>query len=330
MSFHYPYILLLFPLLCFLVFRTKRKGKSLAFPIVNRNFRKPSGLFWPILIPLVLRCLAFLFLLLALARPQSSSSQVRRITEGVDIMIALDVSQSMSIEDVDVEEKNRLDVAKDTVKKFIQGRKDDRIGFVMFSGESVTLCPPTLDYEILLDTVNQAQMNVLKDGTAIGEALATSVNRLKDSTAKSRVIILVTDGDNNMGAIAPLTAGEIATGYGIKVYTIALGKEGEVKYPETQNFFGIQRKTYRYTQSSINPTLLMKIAEETGGKFFRADDASSLERVFKEIDKQEKNKIETKDRILWEEHFQTFLLVALLLFLLEFALSKTVYRILPE
>jgi Ca-activated chloride channel family protein len=330
LTFQYPYLFLLFPLIAFLIFRAKRKGKSLAFPLTSRNFRKPQGLLWPILVPLILKALAFLLVIAALARPQTSSSQVRRTADGIDIVVALDVSQSMSIEDVDVEDQNRLDVAKETVKKFIAGRKEDRIGFVMFSGEGVTLCPPTLDYEILLETVERAEMGILKDGTAIGEALATSVNRLKDSTAKSRVVILVTDGDNNMGAIAPLTAGEIARGYGIKVYTIALGKEGAVRYPVYTNFFGIQRKSYQYTQSTINPSLLMKIAEETGGKFFRAGDADSLEKVFGDINKLEKNSIETKDRVLWQEQYQIFLAVAVVVFLLEFLLSKTFFRILPE
>jgi len=245
-------------------------------------------------------------------------------------MVALDVSQSMSIEDVDIDDRNRLDVAKETVKKFIGGRQDDRIGFVMFAGEGITLCPPTLDYAILLQSVEQATMGVLRDGTAIGEALALSVNRLKDSLAKSRVIILITDGDSNMGSIAPLTAGDIAAGYGIKVYSIALGKEGVVQYPDYENFMGIRRKVYRRTNSSINPALLMKISEDTGGQFYRADDTDSLSRVFGEINKLERTKVETKDRVLWEEHFQLFLLAALALFLLDFLLRMTIFRILPE
>jgi len=330
MTFQYPLLLLLIPIVLFLLVRKKRGGKSLAFPLGQRRLKKPTTLVFPLLIPLILKSVGLILLIVALARPQTSSSQIRRTTEGVDIVIALDVSLSMSIEDVDIEDQNRLDVAKDVVKKFVYGRADDRIGFVMFSGESVTLCPPTLDYAVLLQTVDQARMGVLKDGTAIGEALATSVNRLKDSTAKSRVIILVTDGDSNMGAIAPLTAGEIAKGYGIKVYSIALGKEGMVKVPEEDNFFGIKRKSYRYTQSTINPELLIKISQETKGKFFRADDQNSLERVFQEINTLEKNKIETKDRVLKNEQFQWFLGLALLFLLLEFILGKTIYRILPE
>jgi Ca-activated chloride channel family protein len=332
-TFKYPLVLFLFPFIVFFLHRAFIAGtyqRVLLFPLSQRNFRPPSRRHLPSWVPFVIRCLAFLLLLVALARPQSSSSSVRRTTEGIDIMMALDVSQSMTIEDVGEDDKNRLDVAKETVKKFIAGRQDDRIGFVMFSGEGVTLCPPTLDYQILLQSVEQAVVGILRDGTAIGEALALSVNRLKDSAAKSRVVILITDGDNNMGSIAPLTAGGIAMGYGIKVYSIALGTEGMVKFPDYQNFLGIKRKVYRQTNSSINPSLLMKISEETGGQFFRAEDASSLDRVFAEINKLERTKVETKDRVLWEEHFQAYLLAALLLFLADFLLRMTLFRILPE
>ncbi|RYZ98836.1 MAG: VWA domain-containing protein, partial [Proteobacteria bacterium] len=228
------------------------------------------------------------------------------------------------------ENKNRLDLAKEVVKSFIAGRQDDRIGFLMFSGEAVTLTPPTLDYPVIQDSVDQSQMDVLRDGTAIGDAIATSAARLKDSNAKSRVIILITDGDNNMGSIAPLTAGEIAAGYGLKVYAIALGTEGVVKVPQTVNVFGFQRKVYSQTTSTINPTLLQKISSETGGQFYRASDADSLKRVFAEINKLERTKVETKDRVLWEEHFQPYLLLGLCFLLADLILRLTKYRVLPD
>ncbi|MGZ6290558.1 MAG: VWA domain-containing protein, partial [Bdellovibrionota bacterium] len=160
--------------------------------------------------------------------------------------------------------------------------------------------------------------------------IATSVNRLKDSAAKSRIVILITDGDNNMGSIAPLTAGDIAVGYGIKVYAIALGKEGVVNYPDTVSFFGVTKKIMRQTTSTINPSLLMKIAEETNGKFFRVEDTDAMKKVFEEINKLERNKIETKDRVLWEEHFQKFLLFAFAFLLLDMLVRATIFRILPE
>lgn len=329
MTLKYPFILpLIFPLL-WLLYKNAAKGastSSLYFPIVHRNFKGRTKTDMAILVPFALKAIAFSLLIFCLARPQSSSTHTKRSAEGIDIMIALDVSQSMLIEDT--RGKNRLQIAKETVMNFIKGRSDDRIGFLMFSGEAVTLCPPTLDYEVLLESVASSDINMLKDGTAIGDALATSVTRLRDSTAKSKVVILITDGDNNMGAIAPLTAGEIAVGYGIKVYSIALGREGIVNFPVTGGFFG-NRKSYRQMPSSINPELLIKISEETKGKFFRAEDSGSMNEVFAEIDKLERNPIETKSRVSWTEHYQMFLLASILLLAMEMVLRNTVYRILP-
>jgi Ca-activated chloride channel homolog len=308
----------------------RKKGKGFLYPI-HKSLGAASGTGllhrW---LPLLVQVMGFAFLIFALARPQTSSSQVRRVAEGVDIVVALDVSKSMTIEDVGIDGRNRLDMAKDTVKAFIKGRQDDRIGFVMFSGESVTLCPITLDYGFLIDCVEQAEVDLLKDGTAIGNALATSTNRLRNSTAKSRVIILITDGDNNMGAIAPLTAGELAAGYGIKVYSIAIGTEGNVRMPEEANVLGFRRRVYTQVSSSINPELLQKISTATGGKFFRAQDDGSLGQVFAEINKLERTKVETKDRVLWEEWFQVFLLIGFSLVALDFILRRTLFRILPE
>lgn len=330
---YWPVLLLIFPIAVLLLAAVRRPASRavLQFPIAYRKLQwNVSQLLLPVWLPFFLRLLGILFLLVALARPQTSTSHQRRISEGIDIMIALDVSQSMTIEDVGEEGKNRLDLAKETVKKFIAGRKDDRIGFLIFSGEGITLCPPTLDYDYLLSSVEKAEVNILKDGTAIGDGLAISVNRLKDSTAKSRIVILLTDGDNNMGAIAPLTAGDIAVGYGIKVYTVAMGKEGIVNYPDYVNFFGVTKKVYRQTTSTINPSLLMKISDETGGKFYRSDDSNSLQRVFDDINKLERNKVETKDRVLWEEHFQKFLFLALALLILDMISRATIFRVLPE
>jgi Ca-activated chloride channel family protein len=333
MMFKYPWMLLFIPVVVgylYLVLRSGQGKRTLAFPLAQRQFKLSSISNRSTLVPFILRSLGFTLLFVALARPQTSSSEVRRTSEGIDIVIALDVSKSMSIEDTGQEGQNRLDLAKKTVKAFISGRHDDRIGFLMFSGEAITLCPPTLDYQVLLDSVDTANMDQLRDGTAIGDAIATSANRLKESNAKSRVIILITDGDNNMGSIAPLTAGEIAAGYGLKVYSIALGTEGEVRFPVTQNIFGFQRKTYQITSSTINPSLIEKIAKETGGKFYRAQDGNSLNDVFSDINKLERNKVETKDRVLWEEHFQIFLLFALIFLLLDLISRQTIYRVLPE
>lgn len=333
MSLKYPLVLFLIPPLLALLYLGMRRAsarRTLAFPLHQRNFRASPFTQASLWIPFALRALGISLLVVALARPQSSASQVRRLSEGIDIMLAFDVSASMRIEDTGVDDRSRFDLAKSVVKSFIAGRRDDRIGFLMFSGEAITLCPPTLDYAIVQESVDNAAMDVLRDGTAIGDAIATSAARLKDSNAKSRVIILLTDGDNNMGSVAPLTAGEIAAGYGLKVYAIALGTEGVVRVPRVVNVFGFQRKVYDTTTSTINPQLLQKIATETGGQFYRADDEGSLKRVFAEINKLERTKVETKDRVLWEEHYQPFLLFALLFLLADLILRLTKFRVLPD
>ena len=329
MSLRYPLLLLLIPLvvwLLLLALRSRSAIKVLHFPIAHRQLALGSHLRIPVWLPFSLRALGFTLALLALARPQTSSSTTQRSSEGIDIMFAFDVSQSMLIQDMGGG-KNRLNTAKETVHKFIEGRKDDRIGFSIFSGEAITLCPPTLDYEFLHAAVNQADVSQLRDGTAIGDGLATATNRLKESTAKTRVVILLTDGDNNMGAIAPLTAGDIAVGFGIKVYTIALGTEGTVSFPIRDRW---GRQQVAQITSSINPALLMKIADSTGGKFYRANDPGSLQRIFADIDKLERSKVEKKDRVIFQEHFQPFLLMALILFLGDLLLRSTIFRVLPE
>lgn len=327
----YPLVLLLIPVavwLLYLALRVRNSTKVLHFPIAHRGLSLSTHLRMPVWVPFGLRAGAFALGLLALARPQSSTSQTIRSSEGIDIMIAFDVSESMMIEDMGG--KSRIDFAKETMHRFIEGRKDDRIGFSIFSGEAITLCPPTLDYEFLHNAVNMADVNILRDGTAIGDGLAIAVNRLKDSTAKSRIVILATDGDNNMGAIAPLTAGDIAAGYGIKVYTIAMGSEGVVNVPMYVNTpFGRVKQTTQMV-STINPTLLMKIAETTNGKFYRAADGESLRRIFADIDKLERSKVEKKDRVLWSEHFQIFLALALICLIADLALRSTIWRVLPE
>lgn len=329
MSLRFPLLLLLVPVviwLLLLAIRAKNATKVLHFPLAHRNLNLSSHLRLPVWVPFALRAAAFTLCLIALARPQTATSTTQRNSEGIDIMFAFDVSQSMLIQDMGGD-KNRLNTAKETVHKFIEGRKDDRIGFSVFSGEAITLCPPTLDYDFLHSAVNLADVNQLRDGTAIGDGLATALNRLKDSTAKSRIVILITDGDNNMGAIAPLTAGDIAVGYGVKVYAIALGSEGVVSIPAI-NRSGQQ--VMAQVVSTINPALLMKIADATGGKFYRANDPGSLQRIFSDIDKLERSKVEKKDRITYQEHFQPLLLLALILFFADLVVRSTVFRVLPE
>jgi len=213
------------------------------------------------------------------------------------------------------------------MESFIKGRENDRIGFLIFSGEPLTLAPPTLDYGLVLRSLRDAKIGILKDGTGIGDGLTLAVNRLRTSTAKSRVIILLTDGDNNVGQIDPATAGELAAGYGIRVYTIAIGREGRVKLPiKTQGIFGNPITTYQYFDNALNPELLKKIALLTEGKFFRVTDESALNSVFREIDGMEKVETKSKESVRYEERFQAPLLLGLGLLLLEAILARTVWR----
>lgn len=273
----------------------------------------------------LIRLAALALLFVALARPQASFRETERTVSGIDIMMVMDVSASMNIEDL--AERSRFEIAKETMESFIKGRDNDRIGFIVFSGEPLTLAPPTLDYGLVLRALRDAKIGVLKDGTGIGDGLSLAVNRLRNSTAKSRVIILLTDGDNNVGQVDPATAGELAAGYGIKVYTIAIGREGRVRLPiRTQGVFGNVVTSYQYFDNALNPDLLKKIAELTQGRFYRVTDESALSSVFKEIDRFEKTDVKTNEKVRYEERFQKPLMLALILLLLELLLSRTAWR----
>ncbi|HRK01389.1 MAG TPA: VWA domain-containing protein [Oligoflexia bacterium] len=281
------------------------------------------------LIQAIIWTMGILFLLFALARPQVPHSNIKRTVEGIDIMMVLDLSASMRVEDF--RDRNRLEMAKPILKEFIRGRASDRIGFEIFSGEAVTVVPPTLDYELLLNAIDGVEIGDLKDGTAIGDALATAVSRLKESTAKTRVVILVTDGDSNIGQVDPLTAGELAKGFGIKVYSIAMGRDGRVAMPfVTKDFLGRSVKTYQYYESSINPELLKQISALTGGKFYRVEgDEKSFRQVFQEIDRLEKTAVEKTEHVQYEEKFARYAwigLIALLFFILS---EATIFRVFP-
>jgi Ca-activated chloride channel family protein len=264
-------------------------------------------------------------LIIALARPQFSFRQVERNTSGVDIMMLLDVSASMNIEDL--AERSRIEVAKDTMENFIRGRQSDRIGFVMFSGEALTLSPLTLDYGLLMRSLHQASIGILKDGTAMGDGLALAVSHLKSSQAKSRVVILLTDGDSNLGQIDPATAGELAAGFGIRVYTIAIGREGRVKMPiRHKGIFGNTVTSYQWFDNALNPELLQSIAKSTQGKFYRVTDESTLNSVFQEIDQLEKSDSKIKEKVRYEEKYPPFLALGLLVLLIEQLLARFWWR----
>jgi Ca-activated chloride channel homolog len=280
----------------------------------------------PIRILLYLRYLALFFVVIALARPQNSFKFLDRNTSGIDIMMVMDVSASMNIEDL--AERSRLEVAKDTMESFIRGRSSDRIGLIAFSGEPMTLAPATLDYGLLTRGLKQIKIGVLKDGTAIGDGLSLALSHLRTSHARSRVVILLTDGDNNIGQINPATAGELAAGYGVKVYTIAIGREGRVKMPiRQQGIFGNVVTTYQWFDNALNPELLKQIAEKTNGKFYRVTDESALESVFKEIDQLEKTDIKIKEKVHYEEMFHHPLKVAFFILILTLILERVWWRI---
>lgn len=266
-----------------------------------------------------LRILALAALIVAFARPQSSTSWQDVKTEGIDIVLAFDISSSMLAQDFD---PNRLEAAKNVAIEFIKNRPNDRIGLVVYSGESFTQCPLTTDHDKLINLFQSIKNGMITDGTAIGMGLANAVNRLKESKAKSKVVILLTDGENTAGSIPPLTAAEIASTFGVKVYTIGVGTKG--KAPVPMNMFG--RTVVQMMPVSIDEESLKDIAELTNGKYFRATDNESLSEIYAEIDQMEKTVIEEQQYEKKNEEFLPLAMLALGILLTEFILRKTIMR----
>lgn len=260
-----------------------------------------------------IRLIVLALVIIVIARPQNVDKWQSSATEGIDIIMALDVSGSMLARDFN---PDRLEASKNVATEFISGRPYDRIGLTVFSGESYTQCPLTTDHAVLINLMREIKSGIIEDGTAIGVGLSTAINRIKDSDAISKVIILLTDGINNRGAIDPLTAAEIAKAFGIRVYTIGVGSMGYADYP-VPTPFGIQ---YQKMQVEIDEALLQKIAVMTGGVYFRATDNTSLQQVYSEIDKLEKSKIETREHSKREEMFMPWALAAALLLTAELLL----------
>jgi Ca-activated chloride channel family protein len=321
------YLLLLLPPLVGLYFWLQRRGKSsLRYSDLTlfAKLRPAWTLRWRHM-PFTMRCSCLALLMVALARPQAGHTEEEVLTEGIDIILALDNSGSMAAEDF--KPKNRLYVAKETVSRFVSGRKNDRIGLVSFAEKSYTRCPLTLDYAVLQSLLSGIQLAPRsEDGTAIGMGLATAVNRLKDSRAKSRVIVLLTDGRNNRGSIDPATGAALAEALGMKIYTIGVGTQGQAPYPVDDGLFG---KRYVYLPADIDEDSLKSIAASTGGLYFRATDTRSLEEIFQRIDRMEKTQIKVKKYTRFQELFPYFLIPAALLFLGEVALSQSRLRRLP-
>lgn len=322
-QFAYPWVLLLLLLLP-LLYYLQRKGGEAGSPPVLLSDASGAGtgrswkaalrpwLFLPAL-------LALGFLIIALARPRNTLDEVKIKSEGIDIVITLDVSQSMLARDF---QPDRLQACKKLGNEFISGRPADRIGIVIFSGESFSLCPITSDHNVLTAQMNSVESGVLEDGTAIGMGLATAVNRLRESTAKSKVIILLTDGVNNKGMIDPLTAAETAKTMGIKVYTIGVGTQGIAPFPQKTLFGTILQQI----QVEIDEELLSKIADETGGKYFRATDNNSLRNIYAEIDRMEKTEIETTSIQKHTEQYRFWALLAILFMAMEVIMRWVVLR----
>ena len=327
--------LLLIPLILgavYYLWQRRKKISSLQFSSINvMKTLKPTLRVYLKEVPFALKVLALVLFVVALARPQLPNTKFKKNVEGIDIVICLDISDSMLIEDM--KPINRLEAAKETIKKFVERRTSDRIGVVVFAGEAFTLIPPTLDYQMLIQRISEidtAQNARIKEGTAIGVGLANAVGRLKDSQAKSRILIFLTDGENNSGTIDPETALELAKGYDLKIYSIGIGRDGPTKLPVYQrDFFGNKVKTYQPFESTVNEELLTKMASDTGGKFFRATRDDSLAGVFKEIDSLEKTKIDINRYLRYTELFQKFLLAAVLFYGLGWLLGITWLRRTP-
>ncbi|RMH74006.1 MAG: VWA domain-containing protein [Gemmatimonadetes bacterium] len=317
--------ILLIPLLVLYIRKERQKQGSIQFS----SLKLLEGIEIPLTVQLrhlvlFLRFMVISLVILALARPQSGVSNEDVTTEGIDIVMVLDISGSMQA--LDFKPKDRLHVAKEAGKEFIEKRKNDRLGLVVFAGEAFTQCPLTIDHAVLIELMDEVQIGMIEDGTAIGTAIATAVNRLRESTAKSKVIILLTDGDNNAGKIDPLTAAEIAKTLEIKIYTIGVGKGGKVPFP-ARDMFG--RETIDYVEIPINEALLQDIAAKTGGEFFRATDKQQLEAIYQKIDELEKTKIETHTYVRYSEMVHWFLLPAIFLLVLEILLANTLFRKIP-
>lgn len=316
-------LLLLIPIIVWYILRQQKGSASLEisstapFNNIPRSYKTYLRH-----LPIILRCGAIAALIVAVARPQTSDSWASKSTEGVDIVVALDISTSMLARDF---KPDRVEAAKDVAAQFISGRIHDNIGLVIFAGESFTMCPMTTDHAALINLLNGVECGMIKDMTAIGNGLATSINRIKEGPAKSKTIILLTDGTNNAGEISPITAAEIAKTYGIRVYTIGIGTKGMAPYP-FQTPYGID---YQNVEVEIDEVTLRDIARITGGEYFRATNKNVLKDVFKEIDKLEKTKLSVTEYSKREEVYLIYAVIAMLLLAFEIILRNTILKNIP-
>ncbi len=321
-------LLLLIPYIIWYVMQHRKSEPSLQVSTTRMYMKVPAS--WKVYLvhaPFFLRIVTFVMITLVLARPQTTDNWQNTEIEGIDIMLAVDVSTSMLAEDL---KPNRIEAAKEVAAEFINGRLNDNIGLTIFAGEAFTQCPLTVDHGVLLNlfkniNCEMAQRGLIDDGTAIGMGLANAVSRLKESKAKSKVVILLTDGVNNRGDISPLTAAEIAKQFGIRVYTIGVGTNGTAPYP-MPTYAGVQ---YVQMPVEIDESVLTQIAATTEGNYFRATSNSKLKEVYQEIDKLEKTKLNVKEFSKREEAYHVFALIAFVCILLEIILRNTVLKKIP-
>ncbi|MBN1115145.1 MAG: VWA domain-containing protein [Oligoflexia bacterium] len=316
----------------------------LLFPLFMR--KKPSFVYFPFMpflktVPVTLRVIlqkvvpwlgyiALFLIVVALARPQKIDEKTKKYSEGIDIMLLLDISDSMRSEDFKPD--NRLVVAKKVIRDFVKDRENDRIGLIVFSGESYTLSPLTIDHDVILKRIDDIEINKgdIKQGTAIGMAIANGVARLKDSNARTRIMVLVTDGDNNTGVIDPITASELSADNKIKIYSIGIGRDGKIPFPVyTNTFMGQRVKQYTYVMNKLNTEIFEKISKNTNGSFFRATDSGALARIFKKIDRLEKSKFIENKLVRVKDYFPEILKWSLGLFAAMLALWSFLFRRLP-
>lgn len=319
------WLLLLVPLsIIWYILRHKKQEAAVNFSDLKGMVKLPKT--WKAYLRhmlFALKMAALALLIVALARPQSSSTNSTSNIEGIDIVMAMDVSGSMLARDL---KPDRLTAAKNVASDFVKGRPGDRMGLVIFSGETFTQVPLTTDHGVMLNMLAEMKNGLIEDGTAIGDGLATAISRLKDSEAISKVVILLTDGMNNAGSVDPYTAAEIAKLYGIRVYTIGVGTYGTAPYP-VQTMFGTQMQQIKV---EIDEKLLTTIANSTGGKYFRANNNKKLDEIYQEIDKLERSKIEVTEFRRLHEEFYPLVAWAIALLLLEFLLRKTIFRTLTD
>lgn len=328
MKFANPYLLwllvLVVPMIAYYIYRALQGGAAIRISSVEGVRKAPrTWRYWFRNLPFVLRCAAFVALVVALARPQTIEEQSRTNAEGIDIMLSIDISGSMLARDF---KPDRITAAKEVAGEFIADRYGDRIGLAVFAGESFTQSPLTTDKSTLQTMLARIRSGVVEDGTAIGNGLATAINRLRESDAKSKVIILLTDGVNNSGEIAPLMAADIAADMGIKVYTIGVGTRGKAPYPAVDMFGNM---TFQMADVEIDEETLEAIASRTGGKYFRATDKAKLKAIYDEINQLEKSKVEVTDLTIYHEQYLPLVLLAITLLFVEFLFGQVLLKRIP-